>query len=436
MKISRSKIPLSASILIAMLMGVVYGIIAINTGMVEFTLDWIDPFGEIFIKLLKLIAIPLILVSLIKGVSDLKDTTSLSRMGLRTIILYVITTVIAISVGLSLASVIKPGNFFPADKQEELLAKYSESVVEGQKVVAETQDDSPIQFIVDIVPDNIFLSTTNNTMMLQVIFFALLFGVAMITLPEKRTKPLKDVIDSLNDIVLRIIEMIMNFAPIGVFALLASVIADVAGENPSDSLDLFGALGMYAMVVVLGLLCMIMLIYPFFAGILGKTKYLKFIKGIFPAQLLAFSTSSSAATLPVTKQCVEENLDVEEEVGSFVLPIGATINMDGTSLYQSVAALFIAQVFGIELGFVDMITIVLTATLASIGSAAVPGAGMIMLLIVLSSVNIPAEGLALIFAIDRPLDMLRTSVNVTGDSLISVIINRFIIRKQGKSFDK
>jgi Na+/H+-dicarboxylate symporter len=222
----------------------------------------------------------------------------------------------------------------------------------------------------------------------------------------------------------------MNFAPLGVFALLASVITDVAGENPADSLDLFGALGMYALVVVLGLLCMIMIIYPVFAGILGKTKYLKFIKGIFPAQLLAFSTSSSAATLPVTKQCVEENLDVEEEVSSFVLPIGATINMDGTSLYQSVAALFIAQVFGIDLSFIDMITIVLTATLASIGSAAVPGAGMIMLLIVLSSVNIPAEGLALIFAVDRPLDMLRTSVNVTGDSLISVIINRMLKKKE------
>lgn len=430
MKFSRLKLPLSVSILVAMFFGIAYGIIAINTGMVDFTSDWIAPFGEIFIKLLKLIAIPLILVSLIKGVSDLKDTTSLSRIGLRTIILYVITTIIAITIGLSLASVIKPGEFFPEDKQEDLFAKYSEKVIEGQNEVSKTLDDSPIQFIVDIVPENIFFAAADNTMMLQVIFFALLFGVAMITLPVKKMKPIKDVIDSLNDIVLRIIELIMNFAPLGVFALLASVITDVAGENPADSLDLFGALGMYALVVVLGLLCMIMIIYPFFAGILGKTKYLKFIKGIFPAQLLAFSTSSSAATLPVTKQCVEENLDVEEEVSSFVLPIGATINMDGTSLYQSVAALFIAQVFGIDLSFIDMITIVLTATLASIGSAAVPGAGMIMLLIVLSSVNIPAEGLALIFAVDRPLDMLRTSVNVTGDSLISVIINRMVKKKK------
>jgi Na+/H+-dicarboxylate symporter len=177
-----------------------------------------------------------------------------------------------------------------------------------------------------------------------------------------------------------------------------------------------------------GLLLVGTVIYPIFAALFSKMSYFKFLKGIFPAQLLAFSTSSSAATLPVTKKCVDENLDVDDEVSSFVLPIGATINMDGTSLYQAVAAVFIAQVFGIDLSFNDMLTIVLTATLASIGSAAVPGAGMIMLLIVLASVNIPAEGLALIFAIDRPLDMLRTTVNVTGDSLISVIINKFVAK--------
>ena len=284
--------------------------------------------------------------------------------------------------------------------------------------------------MVDIVPDNIFFASSNNTMMLQVIFFAVLFGLAIILLPQNKTEPVRNVIDSLNDIILKIIELVMRYAPIGVFALIASVITDVAGENPKDSIALFGALGMYGLVVILGLLSMIIVVYPLFAKTLGKIKYSKFLRGVFPAQLLAFSTSSSAATLPVTKKCVEENLEVEDEVSSFVLPIGATINMDGTSLYQSVAALFIAQVFGIDLSFIDMLTIVLTATLASIGSAAVPGAGMIMLLIVLSSVNIPVEGLALIFAIDRPLDMLRTSVNVTGDSLIAVIINRVIKKKK------
>lgn len=425
-----SKIPLSVKILVAMLLGIGFGLLAINTGIIKFTNDWIAPFGDIFIRLLKLIAIPLILVSLIKGISDIKDTASLSRMGLRTVLLYIVTTVIAISIGLAAAYTIKPGNFFPEDKQEMLFEKYSQQVEDSEAAVKDSEDDSPIQFLVEIVPENIFMSTTNNTMMLQVIFFAILFGSAIIVLPRSKTEPVRNFFDSLNDIVLKIIEIIMNFAPIGVFALIVSVIVDVAGDNPADSASLFGSLALYGLTVVLGLLAMILLIYPLFATGIGKVRYLKFIKGVFPAQLLAFSTSSSAATLPVTKKCVEENLDVEDEVSSFVLPIGATINMDGTSLYQAVAAVFIAQVFGIDLTFVDMLTIILTATLASIGSAAVPGTGMIMLIIVLSSVNIPAEGLALIFAVDRPLDMMRTSVNVTGDSVISVIINRFLRKRK------
>ncbi|MDD4149049.1 MAG: dicarboxylate/amino acid:cation symporter [Bacteroidales bacterium] len=430
MNLKLKKIPLSVKILVGMLLGVSFGLIAINTGLVEFTSNWISPFGTVFIKLLKLIAIPLILVSLIKGISDLKDKASLSKMGFSTIALYMLTTVIAISIGLSLAYLIKPGDYFPKDKQEALFEKYSESISEGQNMVASSESDSPIQFFVDIVPENIFFSASNNTMMLQVIFFSILFGLAIITLPRDKTKAVRKFVNSLNDIVLRIIEIIMKFAPIGVFALLASVITDVAGENPADSAALFGALGMYALVVIVGLLGVGAIIYPIFAALFSKMSYFKFLKGIFPAQLLAFSTSSSAATLPVTKKCVDENLGVDDEVSSFVLPIGATINMDGTSLYQAVAAVFIAQVFGIDLSFNDMLTIVLTATLASIGSAAVPGAGMIMLLIVLASVNIPAEGLALIFAIDRPLDMLRTTVNVTGDSLISVIINKFVSKQK------
>ncbi len=429
MKVSWLKIPLSMKIMAGMLLGILYGLIAINTGIIEFTSDWVSPFGDIFIRLLKLLAIPLILVSLIKGISDIKDTASLSRMGLRTIVLYVFTTIIAISIGLTVAYTIKPGNFFPKEKQQVLYEKYSDEVAQNTSLVIEAGDTSPIQFLVDVVPENIFKSSTDNTMMLQVIFFAILFGVAIISLPRDKTEPVRKLFDSLNEIVLRIIELIMKFAPFGVFALLASVITDIAGDNPSDSASLFGALAMYGLSVVIGLMGMIMIIYPLFASSLGRIKYSKFIKGVFPAQLLAFSTSSSAATLPVTKKCVEENLDVEDEVSSFVLPIGATINMDGTSLYQAVAAIFIAQVFGIDLSFADMLTIILTATLASIGSAAVPGTGMIMLIIVLASVNIPPEGLALIFAVDRPLDMLRTSVNVTGDSLISVIINRFMQRK-------
>lgn len=425
MKSLLKKIPLYGKILIGMALGVIFGLFAVSFGFEELTSDWIAPFGTIFISLLKLIAIPLILVSLIKGVSDLKDTASLSKMGLRTISLYILTTVIAISIGVGLASLIRPGDYFPKDKQELLLAKYSQDITDSQESV---QDRGPLQFLVDIVPENIMFAASDNTLMLQVIFFAVLFGIAIIMLPQEKTKPVRVFVDSLNEIVLKFIELIMYFAPFGVFALLASVIVDVG-----DSAALFGALGMYALVVIVGLMSMVLIIYPFFAKTLGDNNYGKFLRGVFPAQLLAFSTSSSAATLPVTKKCVEENLGVEDEVSSFVLPIGATINMDGTSLYQSVAAIFIAQVFGVDLSFVDILTIILTATLASIGSAAVPGAGMIMLIIVLSSVNIPVEGLAFIFAIDRPLDMLRTTVNVTGDSLISVIINRVVTKPKKTS---
>lgn len=407
-----------------MLLGILFGVLAINFNWVEFTNNWISPLGEIFIRLLKLIAIPLILVSLTKGVSDLKDTSKLSKMGIKTISLYLATTVLSVSIGLILVNIIKPGNFFPEEQQEILFEKYSASVEASESDAKAVESEGPLQFIIDIVPENIFFAISDNSLMLQSIFFALLFGIAIIMIPEKKTKPLKDLISSLNEVILKIINIIMKSAPVGVFALLASVIVDVAGDDPTDSLSLFAALGMYASVVITGILIMIFLVYPTVVRMVTGRKYFDFLRGVFPAQLVAFSTSSSAATLPVTKKCVEENLDVHPEVSSFVIPIGATINMDGTSLYQAVAAVFIAQVFGIDLSFVEMITIVLTATLASIGSAAVPGAGMVMLLIVLSAVNIPPEGLALIFAVDRPLDMLRTCVNITGDSTISCIVDK------------
>lgn len=429
MKLRIKKLPLYVKILIGMILGVIFGLLAINFSMADYAKDWISPFGEIFIRLLKLIAIPLILVSLIKGVSDLKDTSRLSGLGLKTIFLYISSTVLAISIGLILVNTIKPGEFFPKDQQEILFEKYSQNVTDRQVSAEAIEQGGPLQFIVDIIPENIFYSMSDNSLMLQSIFLALIFGIAIILLPEKRTHAVKELISSLNDVIMKLISMIMEFAPIGVFALLTSVIVDIAGDNPSDSISLFASLGMYALVVISGIFIMILIIYPGIYSIITGNKYIFFMKGIFPAQLVAFSTSSSAATLPVTKKCVEENLDVDEEISSFVIPIGATVNMDGTSLYQAVAAVFIAQVFGIDLSFSEMLTIILTATLASIGSAAVPGAGMIMLLIVLSSVNIPPEGLALIFAIDRPLDMLRTCVNITGDATISGIINKFEKKK-------
>ncbi len=416
------KIPFHWKILIGMVLGIVWGLIAINAGWLQFTDYYIKPFGTIFINLLKLIAVPLIIVSLISGVSNLKDISKLSRIGLKTIIMYILTTVIAITVGLSIVHITKPGKVFPPDLKEEFQQKFSENVADKQSSAAQYQDKGPLQFLVDIIPSNIVDAMTDNSRMLQVIFFALLFGIAMVMLPDNNIKPVKDFIDSLNHIVLKLIDIIMETAPYGVFALLASLIVDIAGEDPSDTLSLFAALGLYGLTVILGLMVMIFIIYPTILKLFSKVKYNRFAKKIAPVQLLAFSTSSSAATLPLTLETAEEKLGINNETASFVLPIGATINMDGTSLYQAVAAIFLAQVYGMDLGFSDQLTIILTATLASIGSAAVPGAGMVMLIIVLTSVGIPTEGIALIFAVDRPLDMLRTSVNVTGDLTITSII--------------
>lgn len=261
--------------------------------------------------------------------------------------------------------------------------------------------------------------------MLQIIFISVITGIAILSLKEEKTKAVRMFIDAANEIILKLVEIIMSFAPVGVFALIAGVICYISGESTDETIALLKSLGFYAGCVILGLFTLILIIYPIILKIFSKIKIKEFFKGILPAQLTAFSTSSSAATLSVTKKCVDQNLNTDQRISSFVLPIGATVNMDGTSLYQAVAAVFIAQVFGMDLGIIELLTIILTAVLASIGAAAVPGAGMIILLIILNSVNIPAEGLALIFAVDRPLDMLRTTVNITGDSVCAVTMNRY-----------
>ena len=367
---------------------------------------------------LKLIAVPLILASLIKGVSDLRDLSKLSSMGGITISTYIFTTLMAVSIGLIAVNLVKPGEYITQETREQLVNAYSTNA--NQKIEAANNQKSlgPLQPLVDIVPSNFLSAASNNRNMLQVIFFAILFGISMILIPEKKSKPIKKFFDSLNDVILKIIDLIMLSAPYGVFALLAAIIVE------APSMDLFKALGLYSLTVLFGLfllICIYILIVNVFIG--KNPSY--FLKGISPAQLLAFSTSSSAATLPVTMDRVQEHLDVEEEVSSFVLPIGATINMDGTCLYQAVAAVFIAQAFGLDLSLSAQLGIVSTATLASIGSAAVPGAGMVMLIIVLSQAGIPEIGLALIFAVDRPLDMCRTVINVTGDATVSMFVNKF-----------
>ena len=425
------KMELHWKILIGMVSGVLFGVLMLNiNGGDLFVNNWIKPLGTIFVKLLKLIAIPLILASLIKGISDLKDISKFKTIGSKTIVTYIVTTVIAISIGLILVNVINPGAGISSETVERLTATYSESSGVQSKLAEATSQiqSSPLQFLVDTVPDNAFKAMSNNSLMLQVIFFTIFLGISMLLIGEEKSKPLKSFFDSLNYVVLKMVDLIMKTAPYAVFALLASVITS------SNDPDLLLALLKYSGVVCLGLFVMI-LFYCAAVYFFTNSNPLVFLKKISPAQLLAFSTSSSAATLPLTMDRVENHIGVDKEVSSFVLPVGATINMDGTSLYQAVAAVFIAQALEFDLTLADQLTIVLTALLASIGSAAVPGAGMVMLVIVLESIGFPSDklaiGLALIFAVDRPLDMCRTVVNVTGDAAVSMIVGRSVGKFKG-----
>ena len=410
------KLALHWKILLGMLAGVLFALLLTNFDWgALFIGDWIKPFGTIFISSLKLIAIPLILAALIKGIADLKDISSLSKMGVRTILTYVVTTVIAVSIGLTVVSLIQPGKTINDDTRTELIEAYGGDADAKLQAAQAQKESGPLQALIDLVPSNIVSAASSNRNMLQVIFFAVFFGICLILIPEEKAKTVKDFFEGLNEVILKMVDLIMLAAPFGVFALMAALVV----EAPSP--DLFAALAMYGLSVVFGLLLMIVF-YIILVKVFTKKSPKFFLQGIAPAQLLAFSTSSSAATLPVTMERVTEHLGVEEEVSSFVLPIGATINMDGTSLYQAVAAVFIAQAFGMDLSFGTQLGIIATATLASIGSAAVPGAGMVMLVGVLGYAGIPEAGLALIFAVDRPLDMCRTVINVTGDATVSMLV--------------
>lgn len=415
----KKKLALHWQIILGIVLGVLVGVVLIQFSWAkDFSKDWIKPFGTIFINLLKLIAIPLIVVSLIKGISDLKDITQLSKMGFKTFSLYILTTIIAVSLGLVIVNIVNPGKFVSEKTRTEMISSFGEKADQAAISVGERKHLSPLQPLIDVVPDNILSSASSNSNMLQVIFFSIIFGIALILAPQEKVGVVKSFFDGANEVVLKIVDIIMLMAPYGVFALIASLIVE------SPSIEIFAALGVYSVTVILGLAILLFLIYPIFIKFLGKMNPKKFFKEMAPAQLIAFSTSSSAATLPVTMERVEEHIGVHKEVSSFVLPIGATINMDGTCLYQAVAAVFIAQVFGYDLTIMDQLTIVMTATLASIGAAAVPGAGILMLVIVLESVGINPAGIALIFAVDRILDMCRTVVNVSGDAMVAVVINR------------
>ncbi|MBL4586083.1 MAG: dicarboxylate/amino acid:cation symporter [Flavobacteriales bacterium] len=449
-------------IIIGLVLGVIFAFISSALGWSEFTMNWIDPFGKIFINLLKLIAVPLVLFSIIKGISGLHDTSKLGRMGAKTLVFYHLTTVTAVSIGLFLVNTIAPGKLvneaqrtdnriayelwaqetgaeikddkrFLKDAQYagriEVVRELMNAEVPDEKVVSKiasakkTKSAGPLQFIVDMVPSNIFVSLNSNGLMLQVIFFAIFFGVTLISIPRDLAQPVISFVDSMNEVFLKMVDLVMQGAPFFVFALLAGVISKMAGDDPKAVIEIFKGLGWYSLTVVIGLALMIFIFYPIVGRLSVKgLTYRRFFKAISPAQFLAFSTSSSAATLPVTMDCVRDNLGVSKETTSFVLPIGATVNMDGTSLYQAVAVVFLAQFHGVDLSITQQLVIVLTATLASIGSAAVPSAGLIMLIIVLESVGLNPAWIAIVFPVDRILDMCRTVVNVTGDCTVATVV--------------
>ena len=413
----RKSIPLYAKILLGMALGIGLGLLGVAFHFETFIHHWIGPFGTIFLRLLKLIAVPLVLVSLIIGVINLKDIRNLSKIGLKTILIYVCTTIIAVSIGLAAVNLVKPGQFFPKDKQSEFMQRYEQTVSQREADMQQVQDQSPLQFLVDIVPENAFQAFGDNSKMLQIIFFALLFGIAVVCVGPSKVGGIVRFFNQLNLVLLKIIDFIMAFASIGVLALMADLIVSYSGD-----MGIFSSLGLYALTVIVALAFIIFVIYPIILKLFTKKSLKQFFKAVFPVQMLAFSTSSSAATLPLTMERTQKELGVSEEVSSFVLPVGVTINMDGTSCYQAVAAVFLAQVLGLDLTFGQMLLILATATISSIGTPGIPGGSIVMLMIVLDSVGIPIEGLALIMGIDRPLDMLRTVVNVTGDMTVASVV--------------
>ncbi len=426
MKIRRKgpKFPLYIQILLGMLAGILLGILALQFDTeqfdgTQFIQHWIRPWGQLFIRLLQLIAIPLVFISLVKGVTGLKDISKFSRIGGKTIGIYLCTTVVAVLLGLTLGLIVKPGKLVNQEQVAHLQESYH-TLAEEKRVIAEqTQSQGPLAFLNDIVPNNIVSATSDNSKMLQVIFFAIFFGIAILSLPPEKTRPVITLFEGLNDVILKMVDYIILFAPWGVTALMAGLVTDFNGDA-----SIFSALAVYALTVVGAMFILLIVFYPLLVHTFTHLHLKDFIRALYPVQLFAFTTSSSAATLPLTMETVENKLGVSKEVSSFVLPVGVTINMDGTSCYQSIAILFIAQVLGIDLSLSELVTIVAMTVLSSIGTPGIPGGSYVILTMVLTSVGIPAEGLALILGIDRPLDMLRTAVNVTGDATVSTIVNK------------
>jgi Na+/H+-dicarboxylate symporter len=463
----KRKVPLHWQVIIGLVVGAIYAYFSIIFGWNEFTMDYIKPLGDIFINLLKLIAVPLVLFSIISGVISMKDIRQLGSMGAKTLGLYVITTMFSVALGLVAVNLVKPGTLVDDDLRKSFRVSYelwlqSDATIprlddtcltcdpENEALVADvqqrensgtgkssetdawvqdklekaksTKEEGPMEPLVDIVPDNIFQSLA-DTKMLQIIFFAILFGVILVTLPSDKADPVTKLVDGLNEVFVKMVMVVMRAMPIFVFALMAGQIVKAAGTDPERFFSLLEFLLYYSGTLIVGLFVMIFLIYPgLISAVVKKLSYGKFLSGIRDAQITAFSTSSSVATLPVTMECIRGNLGVSKKVTSFVLPIGATVNMDGTSMYQAVAVVAMAQLHMVDLSLGQQLMIVFTATLASIGAAAIPSAGLVLMIIVLESVGLNPAWIALIFPVDRILDMCRTVVNVTGDASVATLI--------------
>ena len=405
-----------------MAIGIVWSISSTILGWSTFTIDWIKPFGVIFINLLKVVAVPLVIITIIGGIASLSNISRLAKIGTKTLGWFASLTLISATIGLVVCLMISPGARLPIENREELKAKYASEVGARSASAKEVKDSGPLQVLQDIVPENFFQAASNNRNMLQIIFFSILFGVGIVITPRDKTQGIRLFVDNVNDVLINIVHIIMKFAPIGVGALIAGLIADLAGDNPSAAVELFKVLGLYALAFLIATLLLMGVVYPIVVQKIAKRNYLDFLKKLAPAQLLAFSTSSSAATLPVTMECTEERLKIPQEIAGFVLPLGITINMHGTAIHQAVAAVFIAQAFGHDLTLAHYFIIIFTASLGAMGAPAVPGAGLILLLMVLASIGVEEEGLALILAIDRPLDMIRTIPNVVGDAIVATLV--------------
>jgi len=418
------KIPLYQQILIAMLLGLLWTFMSEELGLLQFNINWLAPFGDIFMRLLKFIAVPLVLFSIIKGVSGLSNISELGRMGFKTVLLYLSTTCIAVFIGLFLVNQIGPGKNLDIDLS--LNKDNVDKITDIQNQYQESSDESPLQFLVDMVPENVFFSLSDNTSMLQIIFFSLFFAAMLILIPSKKKSYIDNLVDSFYEVFLKMVDVVIRYCPFFIFALLAGTLSKVSQGNEEGIINIVKGLGLYVLVVLLGLMIMVLVVYPLFLKFFTKNfSYKAFFKAIAPAQILAFSTSSSAATLPVTMDCVRDNLKIPNKVSGFVLPIGATVNMDGTSLYQCVAVVFLAQMLGYELTLTTQLLVASTAILASIGSAAVPSAGLFMLVVVLGVAGIDPMWIALVLPVDRILDMCRTVVNVTGDATVCSVVNSF-----------